>query len=177
MTLTGTGALSTGDVALFRTGYLTLLPRDESGRGVICANKLIKNTDSSLNPDARIRCAFFILHIASGEELFQKNGCVFLQVFHPDKVENPSRKLFDFLQNQPLALECKAIHFILLRERCLLQTLIPVWLSLLDDFFRRRTVVHFVKNEEAIMAALLHYGLRPEGLSTRLGGTYVRSPV
>lgn len=82
MTLTGRGAMSTQDVALFRTGFLLTysFPNTDKGYGYVDNPRsydILTQHPSMLSDNSIERCVFYQLTVATNESLQTKGLCVF----------------------------------------------------------------------------------------------------
>lgn len=108
---TGEGALNRTDLRVLGTGFLMLLPDDESGCPVLWIDGGKLSNRRSMPDDVRDRCFFYMFSLLAEHGKSQSNGAVIL--FY---IDSPAFRRIDTLQLlrmiQILPLRLKALHLL-----------------------------------------------------------------
>ena len=164
-----TGDLEVNDMQVLREGGLIALPeRDAKGRGLIF-------TDISKWHNERYvmdRVAFYIAHTMLEDVEIQRRGIVILHAYTPSfSIEHFNRKVHNGMTHairKALPIRPVGTHFI--GNSMVAQLVVPFVLHTMGRDHRCRTRIHFGSNENA-MSDLRNYGITPQMIPTRSGGS------
>jgi Divergent CRAL/TRIO domain len=161
--------LNSDDLRIFKCGYITLLPNDKKGRGVLScdASRLEKDCQES-----RLRCLFYMLHVAA-ESASKKEGVAILLVMNKLSFERTREhsSLTQLLQAFPVKLA--AVHIVRqparLGARFFDEKVVP---SLTSLFLPVNAPLHVHSGNPScdLRKELSQYGFDAENLPRSLGG-------
>lgn len=181
MIQTGEGALTKEDVKLLDSGFGMLLPPDQHGRLVLCHDRARLTSAEFLDPAKRLRCLFYLLHVASENQDAQTKGIVLLTVYGAKSraTSFDGRTLaqtISLFKKESIPLRVKAFHLVMMSKRPILEPVIPITLDTLMQqwpYLRQRTVVHDKVAVTKLLQDLEKYGLGPEILpKVPVGGSW-----
>lgn len=181
MIQTGEGALTQDDVKLLDSGFGMLLPPDQHGRLVLCHDRARLTSAEFLDPDKRLRCFFYLLHVASENQDAQTKGIVLLTVYGAKSRatsfdERTLTQTISLFKKESIPLRVKAFHLVMMSKRPILEPVIPITLDTLMQqwpYLRQRTIVHNKVAVTKLLQDLEKYGLGPESLpKVPVGGSW-----
>ena len=177
--MTGYGALTENDVLQLKAGFPAWLPNTTGGLHVAYADR--RQHLPSCDAEARLRCTFYLAHLASKDSLTQTDGVLVLVLLNNKRVMgfdlDYARKSSHLLRH---VLPIKFRHHILnfmpttMTRRYTAQNIITNYLSELLNigFGPSDTRVHFERENGQILRELMELGLTKEGIPTDLGGSW-----
>jgi len=181
MIQTGEGALTKEDVKLLDSGFGMLLPPDQHGRVVVCHDRARLTSAEFLDPAKRLRCLFYLLHVASENQDAQTKGIVLLTVYGAKSRatsfdERTLTQTISLFKKELIPLRVKAFHLVMMSKRPILEPVIPITLDKLMQqwpYLRQRTVIHNKVAVTKLLQDLEKYGLGPESLpKVPIGGSW-----
>ena len=173
MDATGHGALSQDEAELLKSGFLRVLPADNTGRPVICwdQSKLV-NVDKFLET---ARCWFYILTVAAEDPVAQDRGVVFL-ADDPDvcSIMRVGSNTFDSIlqMSKSIPIACFSTQSIVIGKsldpRGSHKTQAAIFLESLSTDLSSCNV----SSPDHVAQRLIEAGLRNEGIPDKYGGLW-----
>jgi hypothetical protein len=172
MNQTGEGTLNRFDIAALCTGYMVFLPNDMCGRSVCyCDTSKI----ASQSAETRMRVAFYMVSIACENDMTQKDGMVFVNLFSQPRLDKTSRKIGEFVHDA-LPAHIHLLHVVngwdLRSKKTYTEILLPSLLKMVTDLFGQQTVVHVADSGAELGKKLEGYDFAIKHLPKGLGGTW-----
>jgi hypothetical protein len=175
MNQTGEGTLNRFDIAGLCTGYIVFLPNDKCGRSVCyCDTSKI----ASQSAETRMRVAFYMASIACENDMTQKDGMVFLNIFSQPKLDKTTRIIGQILRDA-LPMNTHLLHIVnsgeMRSKKTYTEILVPRLVKIVADVFGqqyKQTVVHLADSGAELGKKLEAYDFAIKHLPKGLGGTW-----
>lgn len=180
LTLSGNGALKEDEIAMIKTGYMTIMPEDEKGRPIYYHD--LSRLTVPFTGESRTRCAFYVMQLISERESSRNAGAIGVACYAKDAAKGSTnakhgRKATEMARDGVFPCHWRAIHVCAvgmksntLRDRYF----VPFTLQMLRRWkaLSLRTVVHVDEKPEDIRSRLAKYGIPPSCVPTTVGGTW-----
>ena len=180
LTLSGNSALKEDEIAMVKTGYMTIMPDDDRGRPIYYHD--LSRLTVPFTGESRTRCAFYIMQLISERESSRNAGAIGIAAYTknaPKGATNPKhgRKATEMARDGVFPCHWRAIHVCAvgmksntLRDKYF----IPFTMQMLRFWkaLSLRTIVHVDEKPDGIRSCLQKYGVPPSCVPTTVGGTW-----
>jgi hypothetical protein len=175
--VSGEGALSRDDASWIGTGPAIFLRNDACGRSVLFID-LSRRLNDDL--DTRRRCLWYMLQIASENEVGIKQGFVGIMMIRQNEIMRMDSSFRDVVGPLMICLpiRCQAMHIVKapqggLDHQSYISTMVPMVLQILGTVFDERiTHVHIAESKKDISDELEKHDIQRATLPNFLGGDY-----
>jgi hypothetical protein len=174
----GNGALTSEDIEQLRTGYCSILPRDNYGNSVVAFDRSRYGADfSTADPTQHFRIVFYTLAITADEQRNSPSGTSSLVVvnviYSIPKIRSAYYLSVIIRQTSPIHVKC--CHSIFMAKREFVTSMLQLAMPIVERNLRHRMPglsFHLCLFPEMARQKLEEYGLQSDGIPTTLGGRW-----
>jgi len=180
LALSGNSALKDDEIAMVKTGYMTIMPDDDRGRPIYFHD--LSRLTVPFTAESRTRCAFYTMQLISERESSRNGGAIGMAVYSKNAPKGSTnakhgRKATDMARDGVFPCHWRAIHVcaVGMKSNALRDKyFVPFTLQMLRRWkaLSLRTVVHVDEKPEGIRSCIAKYGIPPSCVPTTVGGTW-----